>query len=165
MKTRWLCLISLVFLAAVLVLLPAGCKKKAEEAAAPAAPAVAPQETPTTANQGNSMENPYTKENPGPWAEKEGAHVPQITYEKAGAGLKVTVKIDNHPMDPQTPHYIMSIMLHDGAGVMLGEKTFVATDPAPIATFDLMSIPEKLKAYEHCNLHGIWMSETGVTAQ
>jgi hypothetical protein len=68
MKIRWAHMISLVFLAAVLVLLPAGCKKKAEEAAAPAAPAVAPQETPTTADQGNSMENPYTKENPGPWA-------------------------------------------------------------------------------------------------
>ena len=165
MKKRWPYLISLVFLTAVLVLLPGGCKKKAAESAAPAAPAVAPQEKPMTTNEGNSMENPYTRENPGPWAAKVETHVPQITYEKAGAGLKVTVKIDNHPMDPQTPHYIMSIMLHDGMGAMLGEKTFVATDPAPLATFELTSVPEKLKAYEHCNLHGIWMSETGVTVQ
>jgi superoxide reductase len=165
MKTRWPQLISLVFLAAVLVLLPAGCKKKAEETAAPAASTAAPQETPMMTGQANSMENPYTKENPGPWAGKEGAHVPQITYEKAGSGLKVTVRIDNHPMDPQAPHYIMSIMLKDGLGTTLGEKTFVATDPEPVATFELMSIPEKLVAYEHCNLHGIWMSETAVMAQ
>ncbi len=164
MKIRWSYVISLVFLAAVLILLPAGCKKKAAEEPA-AAPAAAPQETPAMANEGNSMENPYTKDNPGPWAGKEGAHVPQITYEKAGAGLKVTVQVDNHPMDPKTPHYIMEIMLHDGAGAMLGQKTFVATDPAPIATFELMSVPEKLVAYEHCNLHGIWKNETGVTIQ
>jgi superoxide reductase len=165
MKKRWPYLTSLVVLAAVLVLLPGGCKKKAAESAAPGTPAMEPQEKPMTASQENSMANPYTRENPGPWAEKTEAHVPMITYEKAGAGLKVTVKIDNHPMDPQTPHYIMSIMLHDGGGAMLGEKTFVATDPAPIATFELTSVPEKLKAYEHCNLHGIWMSETDVTVE
>ncbi len=172
MKNRWPYLISFVFLAAVLVLLPTGCKKKAEEMAAPAASTTAPQETPmmtgqeqATTGQANSIENPYTKDNPGPWAGKEGAHVPQITYEKAGMGLKVTVRIDSHPMDPQTPHYIMSIMLKDGMGATLGEKTFVATDPEPVATFELMSVPDKLVAYEHCNLHGIWMSETAVTAQ
>jgi len=113
----------------------------------------------------NSMENPYTKENPGPWAEKVGTHLPQITYEKAGSGLTVTVKVDNHPMDPQQPHFIMSIMLQDGMGATLGEKTFVATDPAPLAVFELMSVPDKLKAYEHCNIHGIWMGETSVMAQ
>jgi len=165
MRSRWPYLISLVFLAAALVLLPAGCKKKAEETAAPASPTATPQETPALAAQANSMENPYTRENPGPWAEKVETHLPQITYEKTGSGLKVTVKVDNHPMDPQQPHFVMSIMLHDAAGAMLGEKTFVATDPTPVATFELMTVPEKLVAYEHCNIHGIWMSETAVMTQ
>lgn len=165
MKIRWSYVISLVFLAAVLILLPAGCKKKPAETAEPAAPAAAPQETPMMTAQENSMANPYTKENPGPWADLAEKHIPEITYEKAGAGLKVTVKVDNHPMDPKAPHYIMEIMLHDGAGAMLGQKTFVATDPEPVATFELMSVPEKLVAYEHCNIHGFWKNEIGVTAQ
>jgi superoxide reductase len=163
MKTRWLLVISVVFLASVLVFFAAGCKKKAETAAA--ATEAVKQAAPTMAAQENSMDKPYTKDNPGPWAGKEGAHVPQITYEKTGTGLKVTVKIDNHPMDPQKPHYIMWIKLQDGMGAQLGEKSFVATDPAPIATFELMSVPGNLKAFEQCNLHGIWMSETAVSAQ
>jgi superoxide reductase len=92
-------------------------------------------------------------------------HLPQITYEKTDTGLKVTVKVDNHPMDAQKPHYIMWIKLEDGSGTMLGEKDFMATDPEPVATFDLTSVPVSLKAYEQCNIHGIWMSEANVDVQ
>lgn len=162
MKTRWIFSIAVVFLASMLVLFPAGCKKKAETAEAPA---TMQQQAPAMTAQENSMEKPYTKDNPGPWAAKAEAHVPQITYEKTGTGLKVTVKIDNHPMDAKQPHYIMWIKLQNGSGTQLGEKSFQPTDPEPIATFELMSVPEKLKAYEQCNLHGIWMSETAVSAQ
>jgi superoxide reductase len=168
MKTRWILAGSIVFLALVLVLLPAGCKKKAEmsEATATMQEKAAPaMSTPAASAQENSMENPYTKDNPGPWAALAEKHIPEITYEKTGTGLKVTVKVDNHPMDPEKPHYIMWIKLQDGNGAQLGEKSFVATDPAPIATFELMSAPEKLKAYEQCNIHGIWLNEVEVSAQ
>jgi superoxide reductase len=170
MKIRWTMALSIAFLALVLVLLPAGCKKKAEMSESGAAmqekTAPAPAESaPAESAQQNSMENPYTKDNPGPWAALAEKHIPEITYEKTGTGLKVTVKVDNHPMDPKIPHYIMWIKLQDGMGAQLGEKSFVATDPAPIATFELMSIPEKLKAYEQCNIHGIWLNEVGVNAQ
>lgn len=112
------------------------------------------------------QQKPYTRDDPGPWADKVKAHVPEITYEKTGTGLKVTVKVDNHPMDPKTPHYIMMIKLEDGSGAALGQKDFVATDPAPpIATFELKSIPGKLKAYERCNIHGLWMNEVDVTTK
>jgi desulfoferrodoxin (superoxide reductase-like protein) len=167
MKPRWTFITSVAFLALVLVFFPPACKKQQEISETPAAetPAAAPQAAPMMEAQGNSMANPYTSENPGPWAEKVNTHLPQITYEKTGSGLKVTIKVDEHPMDPQQPHFIMSIMLHDGTGAMLGEKAFVATDPAPIATFELMSVPEKLIAYEHCNIHGFWKAETAVMAQ
>jgi len=112
------------------------------------------------------QEKPYTRDDPGPWADKVKSHVPEISYERAGSGLKVTVKVDNHPMDPKTPHYIMEIRLEDGTGVALGKKEFVATDPAPpTATFELKSIPAKLRAYERCNVHGLWMNEENVTAE
>jgi len=159
MKTRWTMVISLMFLAALLVFFPVGGKKQAAMAETRAALL-----TPAAGAQENSMENPYTKDNPGPWAGKEGSHVPQIAYVKAGSGLKVTVKVA-HPMDPKAPHYIMWIKLLDGDGNTLGQKDFVATDPAPIATFDLTSAPQKLKAYERCNLHGIWLNQASVSAQ
>jgi desulfoferrodoxin-like iron-binding protein len=163
MKPRWTFVTAIAFLALVLAFFPPACKKQQDMGGAPAAetPAVAPQETPMMTAQENSMENPYTKENPGPWAGLDEKHVPEITYEKTGSGLKVTVRVE-HPMDPQQPHFIMSIMLQDGMGAKLGEKTFVATDPEAVATFELMTVPERLKAYEHCNLHGIWMGETAV---
>jgi desulfoferrodoxin (superoxide reductase-like protein) len=66
-------------------------------------------------------------------------------------------------MDPKMPHYIMWIQLFDGSGKKLGEKTFKDTDPAPAkATFDLAAVPETLKAYERCNIHGIWLNEVEV---
>jgi desulfoferrodoxin-like iron-binding protein len=163
MKKRWIFVIPVVFLVAVLFLIPAGCKKKAEETKA-AAPEAAPQAAAPVAQE-STMEKPFTKDNPGPWAALEEKHLPEITYEKTATGLKVTVKVDNHPMDPQKPHYIMWIKLQDGNGVSLGEKDLVPTDPAPVATFELTSIPGKLKAYEQCNIHGIWMSEADVSVQ
>jgi superoxide reductase len=160
MKNRWFFLFSVVFLASALILLSTGCGKKAEKTEEPAVQKEAPM-----AAEESTMEKPYTKDNPGPWAALVDVHLPQITYEKTDTGLKVTVKVDNHPMDAQKPHYIMWIKLEDGSGTMLGEKDFMATDPEPVATFDLTSVPVSLKAYEQCNIHGIWMSEANVDVQ
>ena len=133
MRKSFILVLCVVFLAAA-----AGCKKEAQK-------------------------KPYTKEDFGPWsaaiAEK---HSPVITYEKAGAGLKVTVKVDSHPMDAAQPHYIMWIKLEDGSGNKLGEKTLKPTDPAPVATFDLATVPKMLMASEECNIHGTWMSHATV---
>jgi len=108
------------------------------------------------------QDKPYTRENPGPWAGAEDKHLPRITYEKMGMGLKVTVKVDNHLMDPAKPHYIMWIRLENGMGILLGKHAFKATDPEPVASFELKSVPAHLKAFERCNIHGIWMSEAKV---
>jgi desulfoferrodoxin-like iron-binding protein len=110
-----------------------------------------------------AKETVYSKDFFGPWnAGVAKAHLPQITCEKTGDGLKVTVKVDNHPMNPEVPHYIMWIRIEDGKGNVLGKKDFVATDPAPIATFTLTTAPDKIKAFERCNIHGTWTSETDV---
>jgi superoxide reductase len=163
MKNRMILSLLLAFLALVLVLLPGGCKKESEMTQEQASQEMKAPAEKTAAE--NSMENPYTKENPGPWADLAEIHIPEITYEKTSTGLSVTVKVDNHPMDPEQPHYIMWIKLEDGDGNMLGEKDFVATDPAPVATFELTTVPQKLIAYERCNIHGIWKSEVEVNTQ
>ncbi len=115
-------------------------------------------------DQDYTQPEPYTATNFGPWnAAVAKTHVPEIKFEKMGMGVKVTVQIDNHPMDPKKPHYIMWIRLEDMTGKKLGEKTFKATDPGPaIAVFELPDTPDKVKAFERCNIHGIWLNEAAV---
>src|SRR5512136_2915492 len=109
-------------------------------------------QAPSTAmkDQDYTQPEPYTAKNFGPWNEAVAAtHVPQVTFEKMGQGLKVTVQIDNHPMDPQKPHWIMWIRLEDMKGKKLGEKVFKATDPRPaVAVFELPTRHDKIKAFE-----------------
>jgi desulfoferrodoxin (superoxide reductase-like protein) len=56
----------------------------------------------------------------------------------------------------------MWIRLEDAQGQELGKKNFAATDPAPVATFELATAPTELKASEECNVHGIWLSSVAV---
>jgi desulfoferrodoxin-like iron-binding protein len=123
-------------------------------------------QAPSTAIKDQDYTQPeaYTAKSFGPWnAAVAATHVPQVTFEKMGQGVKVTVQIDNHPMDPQKPHWIMWIRLEDAKGKKLGEKTFKATDPRPaIAVFELPAVPKKIKALERCNIHGIWLNEAAV---
>lgn len=158
MKERWYFVSALVLLAFGLIALNAG-RTPSSAALAQAYPQTAPAGNPM-----NSIENPYTKDNFGPWnAHVAEVHVPMVSYEKTAMGLKVTIQVDNHPMDAKTPHYIMWIQLMDGMGTKLGEKKFKATDAGPAkATFELASTPETLKAYEQCNIHGVWLNEVKV---
>jgi len=157
MKRQWIFIIALVFLMSTLALTHSASGKLSGAGLQNANPGV---------SQNYTQEKPYTKEDPGPWpAAVANTHSPEITYEKTDSGLKVMVKVDNHPMDPKKPHYIMWIRIEDGDGNKLGEKTFKMTDLAPVAIFDLTSIPVKLRAFERCNIHGIWMSETKVEAE
>jgi desulfoferrodoxin-like iron-binding protein len=159
MKTRWYFMSALVSLTCGLMFLGLGRPQ-----ASAASDSAALVQATSMASEENSMEHPYTAEDPGPWGEAVAkVHVPWVTYEKMGMGLKVTVQIDHHPMDPKKPHFIMWIRLQDGAGHDYGEKTFVATDAAPAtATFELTSAPEMLKAFTRCNIHGIWLKEVKV---
>ena len=149
MKKPYLVLIAVVCVAAGLMMIAPGWAQT---------PSTAPKD------QESTQPEPYTAKNFGPWNEAVAAtHVPQVTFEKAGMGLKVTVQIDNHPMDPQKPHWIMWIRLEDTKGNKLGEKTFKATDPRPaIAVFELPAMVDKVKAFERCNIHGIWLNEAAV---
>jgi desulfoferrodoxin-like iron-binding protein len=157
LRKHWdLCVAALVLAAVMMAVCPA-CSKKTEKPAPMAGETATQEMTDTTSEY--TQEKPYTADFFGPWnADMAKLHLPEITYEKAGSGLTVTVKIDNHPMDAETPHYIMWIRLEDENGDVLGQKDFVATDPAPIATFELATAPAKLTAFERCNIHGIWMS-------
>ena len=149
MKTR-----SFIVLSALAILiftfLFTGCAKKEQE--------VEEQVTPT------EEEVVFTRDDPGAWGGKEDSHVPQITYTKTDSGLTVTVTV-SHEMNAEKPHYIMWIKLKDGEDNLLGEKEFQATDEKAEAVFELTTVPSKLKAFEKCNLHGVWMNEMDVVVE
>ncbi len=107
---------------------------------------------------------PFTAKFFGPWNEAVAkTHIPMVKFEKTDMGLKVTVQIDNHPMDPTKPPWIQWIRVEDMKGNKLAEKAFQATDPTPpIAVFELPKTHTKLKVLEHCNIHGTWLNETAV---
>jgi desulfoferrodoxin-like iron-binding protein len=159
MKKQFLFLIPVVLVATGLMVVSPGVAGKGLRAEASVG-----HPANTQATEEYSQPEPYTTKFFGPWnAAVANTHVPQVTLEKAGQGLKVTVQIDNHPMDPQKPHWIMWIRLEDMKGHKLGEKTFQPTDPRPaVAVFELPAMHPKLKALERCNIHGIWLNEVDV---
>jgi desulfoferrodoxin-like iron-binding protein len=162
LRKHWELRVAALALAAVLMAMCPACGKKTEKPVPMPGQAATEVKTDTT-SAAYTQEKPYTADFFGPWnADMAKVHLPEITYEKTGSGLSVTVKIDSHPMDAETPHYIMWIRLEDGNGNVLGQKEFAATDPAPVATFELATAPAKLAAFERCNIHGIWMSEVEV---
>ena len=95
----------------------------------------------------------YTKEAPGRWAGKEGAHVPKVTVE----GRKIKV-VTPHPMTEK--HFIVKHTLVSPEGKFIGEKTFANTDPKAESVYEL---PEGFKgtlwATSFCNLHDLWLAE------
>jgi hypothetical protein len=124
----------------------------------------------------------YTDGAPGPFAGKERAHVPVLTIQADGVAI---VQV-NHVMDAGfTPeggvmdaaadakadggytdaavarptHYVSTIWIEDDKGNIVFMKELVPTDPSP--PYIAMKIPDgatTLRAYEHCNLHGVWAS-------
>ena len=95
----------------------------------------------------------YTKEAPGRWAGKEGAHAPKVTVE--GRNVKV---VTPHPMTQK--HFIVKHTLVTAEGKFIGEKTFENTDPAAESSY---ALPEGFRgilwATSFCNLHDLWLTE------
>lgn len=79
-------------------------------------------------------------------------HVPVISIE----GSKVHVEVGSvpHPMTPE--HYITFICL-------VTEKTYqiarLTPEDQPQADFAVAENDTPLRAYEFCNLHGLWVAE------
>jgi len=95
----------------------------------------------------------YTKEAPGRWAGKEGAHAPVVTVE--GRNVKV---LTPHPMTEK--HFIVKHTLITPEGQLFGEKTFTYTDAKAESSYTL---PEGFTgtvwASSFCNLHDLWLAE------
>ena len=79
-------------------------------------------------------------------------HVPQVTVD----GATVTVKVGEvaHPMTE--PHFITMIVLVTERGYQIAPLT---PSDAPEATFAVAEGDKPVRAYEYCNLHGLWVAE------
>ncbi|MEG0375713.1 MAG: desulfoferrodoxin family protein [Raoultibacter sp.] len=79
-------------------------------------------------------------------------HVPVITVD----GNKVQVEVGSvpHPMTPE--HWITFICLVTEKGYQIAELT---ADDQPHADFAVAEGDKPVKAYEYCNIHGLWVAE------
>lgn len=79
-------------------------------------------------------------------------HVPVITVD----GNKVHVAVGSvpHPMTPE--HWITFICLVTEKGYQIVELT---PEDVPAADFAIADGDKPVKAYEYCNIHGLWVAE------
>ncbi len=93
-------------------------------------------------------------------SELEQKHWPQIEPYKPRVGIKFSVKVKvgkvEHPMTSE--HQIVYIELFYGSRP-IGKK-FLKPGDKPEAEFEIFAQkPDKIIAYEFCNLHGLWQNE------
>ncbi len=130
----------------------------------------------------------YTAETPGPFAGKERSHVPSVTVQSDGVAILLVNHVMDSGASPDAGadagldagkadagksdagdaavdsgvrpvHYITTIWAKDDKGRVVYLKEFVSTDPAPpFVAFQIPKGATSVRAYEHCNLHGVWAS-------
>jgi len=117
----------------------------------------------------------YTQTSPGPFAGKEKSHVPTLTIQSDGVAMVLV----NHVMDAgaagaqpeagrdaagfdsgaRATHYVTTVWVKDDKGRVVYFKELASTDIAPpVIAFKIPEGTKGLRAYEHCNLHGVWAS-------
>ncbi len=79
-------------------------------------------------------------------------HVPVVSVE--GSHVHVCVGEVAHPMTEA--HLIQFVVLVTTAGFLVVN---LSADDEPVADFELAEGVQALKAYEYCNLHGLWVKE------
>ena len=76
-------------------------------------------------------------------------HVPVVT--RAGNKVHIAIGSVAHPMIEA--HYIQWIVLETKNGVQI---KYLKPNEEPAADFDVDENDTLIKAYEYCNLHGLW---------
>lgn len=90
---------------------------------------------------------------PGTVDASRESHVPVIVQKKCTA--IVSVGANPHPMT--TEHYIQWILLQTNQGI---HTKCLKPGDSPTAEFQLQKNEEVIAAYEFCNLHKLWMSNS-----
>jgi superoxide reductase len=93
----------------------------------------------------------------------ERKHTPYIETAAVDGGTEVTVKVGHYVAHPNAAdHFIAWIELYaDDASIARFDLSPMATDPV-VSVVVNVDAGTKLKAIEHCNLHGLWAAEITV---
>ncbi|WP_334129885.1 hypothetical protein [Sneathiella sp.] len=94
----------------------------------------------------------YTKAAPGRWQGKEETHVPMI--ERSGNSIEVTT---GHEMDSYVHYIIKHILLDENLG-FVEERLFNPEIDAPITTYDITGLKNRLYIVSLCNKHDAWLN-------
>lgn len=106
--------------------------------------------------------------NPEEMTDLEKKHVPVITAPdtvKQGECFEVVVEVGKHLEHPNKPgHFIDFVELYADHRY-LGRTHFTHTATCPVAKFcvQLDHIHKELRAFEYCNLHGVWEGDRPLT--
>lgn len=92
----------------------------------------------------------------------EKKHTPVITAPdkvEKGEAFQVKVEVGKYKDHPnEHGHFIQEVELFSG-DTFLGRATFCSEKANPVAVFEVkLEHEHPLVAYEHCNLHGTWVS-------
>jgi desulfoferrodoxin-like iron-binding protein len=100
----------------------------------------------------------YTAAAPGPWAGKEGGHVPSLT---SGATATIeTMHGQTVGVPDEDDHFITTLYVKDQDGVVIHLLELDGSEEAPTSSFTPPEGTTQMTAYSYCNLHGLWMSDT-----
>lgn len=93
----------------------------------------------------------------------ERKHTPYLSTEPDGGKVRVVIRVGHYVSHPNQPdHYIQWIMLYAGdAPIARFDFVPVASDPDVCVTVSV-DPGTRLRAVEHCNLHGLWVAEAVV---
>jgi desulfoferrodoxin (superoxide reductase-like protein) len=104
-----------------------------------------------------SQDAVYTNAAPGPWAGKEGSHVPSLI---ADGEARIETAHGQTVNEPDTEdHYITTLYVRDQDGVVIHLVELDGTEEAPTTSFTPPEGTTEMTAFSHCNLHGLWSSD------
>lgn len=96
----------------------------------------------------------FTRENyPDAFKELTSLHIPTVTID----ANKGKATLQKHPMTAD--HHITDIWVYDDQGRNVTCVKLNSSDTAELS-FPIPSDVKSLIVYEHCNLHGVWATET-----
>jgi desulfoferrodoxin (superoxide reductase-like protein) len=99
----------------------------------------------------------YSVSDPGPWAGKEGSHVPsmavaaQISVDSSHGMTKDQADTDDH--------WITTVYVKDQDGVVIHLQEFDGSEEVATISFAPPESTSQVTAFAYCNLHGLWQSD------
>lgn len=137
-----------------------------------ALPRCAPQDVEPEGPADGSYDRPFTRDDPGPWADKIEVHQPvlygaMVDDKRVRLWLEVQdIKINppkNHEMVQD--HWIQELKIEDEFGNQIAYAAFPYEAQARlIVTVEIPERVQSLHAYAWCNSHGVWRATYDVAA-